>query len=433
MLSNYEKKIINLSLQGYSTREIADTLTYIDEPAINSLIRSLNTANHPNYNPKLYNTILMEKSLKINNVIDKDLIFKVADMILNNYLPIEIAVLNNLTEHDLNQVIYNIKSSTYFDEEKVKRIKEKLHEIASLKVNIKYQRILKLEKQFPNIKLEDFGFDFVNYRRWQLNFKIIEDFLENDLDCTTLAIKYNLAKSTVRNLLTNNDSSHFLENNFAKETCEQIFNLYHARIDDEVKKIDIKPKETVDPKIESITKNGRFWILFILTFRISINDLAKMFKISDVKKLHDNLFLKAEDLNSIYRRALYYLDYNSSSANLEKAINFYKEYMIAKKTDIKKAKQMLKMIDEQDFMNLIKSHKRIDTMSEEEHRLIADNWVKFALSSRDFPYKLSSLNKYCLPYHEEEIKKIKDFNVETSRMNQRLVYQKNSRGYYGRR
>ena len=49
MLSNYEKKIINLSLQGYSTREIADTLTYIDEPAINSLIRSLNTANHPNF------------------------------------------------------------------------------------------------------------------------------------------------------------------------------------------------------------------------------------------------------------------------------------------------------------------------------------------------------------------------------------------------
>ena len=393
MLSNYEKKIINLSLQGYSTREIADTLTYIDEPAINSLIRSLNTANHPNYNPKLYNTILMEKSLKINNIVDKDLIYKVAEMILDNYLPIEIAVLNNITEHDLNQVIYNIKSSTYFDEKKVKRIKEKLHETASLKVNIKYQRILKLEKQFPNIKLEDFGFDFVNYRRWQLNFKIIEDFLENDLDCTTLAIKYNLAKSTVRNLLTNNDSSHFLENNFAKETCEQIFNLYHARIDDEVKKIDIKPKETVDPKIESITKNGRFWILFILTFRISINDLA----------------------------------------NLEKAINFYKEYMIAKKTDIEKAKQMLKMIDEQDFMNLIKSHKRIDTMSEEEHRLIADNWVKFALSSRDFPYKLSSLNKYCLPYHEEEIKKIKDFNVETSRMNQRLVYQKNSRGYYGRR
>ena len=433
MLSNYEKKIINLSLQGYSPREIADTLTYIDEPAINSLIRSLNTVNHPNYNPKLYNTILMEKSLKINNVIDKDLIFKVADMILNNYLPIEIAVLNNLTEHDLNQVIYNIKSSTYFDEKKVKRIKEKLHETASLKVNIKYQRILKLEKQYPNIKLEDFGFDLVNYRRWQLNFKMIEDFLENDLDCTTLAIKYNLAKSTVRNLLTNNDSSHFLENNFAKETCEQISNLYHARIDDEVKKIDIKPKETVDPKIESITKNGRFWILFILTFRISINDLAKMFKISDVKKLHDNLFLKAEDLNSIYHRALHYLDYSSSSANLEKAINFYKEYMIAKKTDIEKAKQMLKMIDEQDFMNLIKSHKRIDTMSEEEHRLIADNWVKFALSSRDFPYKLSSLNKYCLPYHEEEIKKIKDFNVETSRMNQRLVYQKNSRGYYGRR
>ena len=433
MLSNYEKKIINLSLQGYSPREIADTLTYIDEPAINSLIRSLNTVNHPNYNPKLYNTILMEKSLKINNVIDKDLIFKVADMILNNYLPIEIAVLNNLTEHDLNQVIYNIKSSTYFDEEKVKRIKEKLHETASLKVNIKYQRILKLEKQYPNIKLEDFGFDLVNYRRWQLNFKMIEDFLENDLDCTTLAIKYNLAKSTVRNLLTNNDSSHFLENNFAKETCEQISNLYHARIDDEVKKIDIKPKETVDPKIESITKNGRFWILFILTFRISINDLAKMFKISDVKKLHDNLFLKAEELNSFYHRALHYLDYSSSSANLEKAINFYKEYMIAKKTDIEKAKQMLKMIDEQDFMNLIKSHKRIDTMSEEEHRLIADNWVKFALSSRDFPYKLSSLNKYCLPYHEEEIKKIKDFNVETSRMNQRLVYQKNSRGYYGRR
>ena len=432
MLTNYDKKIIELALKGYSSREIADQLLGTSETAINLLINTLNKASHPNYNPNIYNKILMEKSLKINNIIDKDLIYNVVKMVLNNYLPIEIAVLNNITESEFKKIIY-IKSLTYFDENMIEKIKNKLHEKAALDNNLKYRRFLKLEQQFPNIKLEDYGFDMVNYRRWQENFKIIEDFLENGCDITTLAMKYNIAKITVRNLLTNNDSAHFLEKNFDKETCEQVLKLYNSIIKCEPKKINYQPKKVIDSKIESIIKNSRFWILFLLTFRISVNDLAKMFKISDVKELHERLFRKAIETDSIYYRALRYLDCNSNSANLDLAIKFYKEYMDAKKNDLEKAKQMIKVIDDKDFITLINSKKRIDKMSEEEHHLIADNWVKFALSSRDFPYQLSILDKYCMPYHEEEIKKIKDFNIETSRISQRLIYQKNNRGYYGGR
>ena len=433
MLTNYDKKIIELSLNGYSSREIADRLPGTNESAINAFISTLNKVNHPNYNPKLYSSILMEKSLKINNIIDKDLIFKVTDMILADYLPIEIAVLNNINERDFKQLLHNIKSLTYFDENMIEKIKNKLHDAAILNNNLKYRRILKLEQQFSNIKLEDYGFDIVNYRRWQENFKLVEDFLENGCDIATLAMKHNVATTTAKNILTDNDSSHFLKNNFAKNTCEQVLKLYNSKINDEDKKINYQPKKVIDSKIESIIKNSRFWILFILTFRISISDLAKMFKISDVKELHESLFRKAIETDNIYYRALKYLDCNSNSANLDLAINFYKEYMDAKKNDLEKAKQMIKVIDDKDFIVLVKSKKRIDKMSKEEHHLIADNWVKFALSSRDFPYQLSSLDKYCLPYHEEEIKKIKDFNLETSRISQRLIYKKNNRGYYDKR
>ena len=433
MFSNFDKKIIELSLNGYSSREIVDMLPGSNESTINSFINTLNKVNHPNYNPKIYNKILMEKFLKVNNVIDKDLIFKVADMILEGYLPIEIAVLNNLNEQSFNKIIYNIKSLTYLDEQKVSKVKEKLHAIINLNTITKFHRILKLEKQFPNIKLEDYGFELNHYRHWQENIKLVDEFLNTNIDLTTLALKHNVTKTTVRNLLTGNDSSNFLKNNFDKDTCERVLNLYYERINEENRKIDFKPKKAVDSKIISITKNCRFWILFILTFRISINDLAKMFKIDDVKKLHENIFMKAGEMNSIYLRALKYLDCNSNSDNLDEAINFYKEYMDAKKNDLEKAKQMIKKIDEQDFINLIKSKKRIDKMTAEEHRLIADNWVKFALSCRDFPYQLSSLDKYCLPYHEEEIKKIKEYNIETSRISQRLVYQQVNRGYNGRR
>ena len=116
-------------------------------------------------------------------------------------------------------------------------------------------------------------------------------------------------------------------------------------------------KKIVDPKIHSIVKNGRFWILFLLTFKISISDLAKMFKIDDVKELHERLFRKAEEINNIYYRALKYLDYTSSSENLQTAINFYKEYMEAKKNDLEKAKKMIKNIDDQDFITLDKKEK----------------------------------------------------------------------------
>ena len=431
MLTNYDKKVVELSLQGYSAREIADQLMNTNESAINSFINTLNNANHPNYNPELYSQILMEKSLKNYNVIDKDLIFKVTKMILDNYLPIEIAVLNNLTEHDFNQIIYNIKCSIYYDENTVERIKNKLQEISALDSNIKFRRILKLEKNFPNIKLEDYGFELIHYRRWQDNFKLVEEFLQNKNDITTLAMKYNIAKTTVRNILNNCDSSHFIENNFDKETCQKILKLYHSQINDS-KQFDLKHKE-IDPKIISITNNSRFWILFILTFRISINDLAQMFKIKDVKELHDNLFQKAQDLDNRYYRALNYLDYNNNSQNLPVAINFYKEYMDAKKNNIEKAKEMIKVIDDHDFIVLMNSKKRIDKMSAAEHRMIADNWVKFALSCRDFPYKLCSLDKYCMPYHEEEIKKIKEYNLETSKISQRLVCQRINRGYNGNR
>ncbi len=433
MLTNYDKKIIELSLKGYSAHDIADLLPGTNETSINVFINTLNRVNHPNYNPKLFSEILMEKSLKINNIIDKDLIFKVKDMILDNYLPIEIAVLNNITESEFKQIVYNIKSLTYFDEDVIEKIKNKLHELAILKPSVKYRRILKLEKQFPNIKLEDYGFLLLQYRRWQENIRLIEDFLENDIDIATLGMRHNLVQSTVRNLLTNSDNNHFLENNFDKETCEQVSRLYYSRMKNENKRIKYQPKEFIDKKIESIIKNSRFWILFILTFRISIDDLAKMFKIDNVKELHEKLFRKAEETSKIYPRALRYLDCNSNPANLEEAISFYKEYMEAKKNNLEKAKEMIKKIDDIDFVNLIKSRKRIDKMTEEEHRLIADNWVKFALSSRDFPYELSSLDKYCMPYQEEEIKKIKEFNLETSKISQRLIYQKDNRGYYGRR
>ena len=317
MFSNFDKKIIELSLNGYSSREIVDMLPGSNESTINSFINTLNKVNHPNYNPKIYNKILMEKFLKVNNVIDKDLIFKVADMILEGYLPIEIAVLNNLNEQSFNKIIYNIKSLTYLDEQKVSKVKEKLHAIINLNTITKFHRILKLEKQFPNIKLEDYGFELNHYRHWQENIKLVDEFLNTNIDLTTLALKHNVTKTTVRNLLTGNDSSNFLKNNFDKNTCERVLNLYYERINEENRKIDFKPKKAVDSKIISITKNCRFWILFILTFRISINDLAKMFKIDDVKKLHENIFMKAGEMNSIYLRALKYLDCNSNSDNLD--------------------------------------------------------------------------------------------------------------------
>ena len=213
MFSNFDKKIIELSLNGYSTREIVDMLPGSNESTINSFINTLNKVNHPNYNPKIYNKILMEKFLKVNNVIDKDLIFKVADMILEGYLPIEIAVLNNLNEQSFNKIIYNIKSLTYLDEQKVSKVKEKLHAIINLNTITKFHRILKLEKQFPNIKLEDYGFELNHYRHWQENIKLVDEFLNTNIDLTTLALKHNVTKTTVRNLLTGNDSSNFLKNN----------------------------------------------------------------------------------------------------------------------------------------------------------------------------------------------------------------------------
>ena len=155
--NDYDQKIFDLALKGLSYRKIADTLYFTKEGTIRDLINSLNNPLHENYNPDLYARILMEKSLHSNILVDKDLIDNVVRMILDGYLSIEIAVLNNLNKDDYRRILSIIKDGTYYSEDFISKIKEKLRKTNRMNVNEKYKRIWRLEREYSFNAFEDYG------------------------------------------------------------------------------------------------------------------------------------------------------------------------------------------------------------------------------------------------------------------------------------
>ena len=421
-----EQKIIELALNGYSNQEIANKLL-INVRFVDKTISDLNNPKEGIYNQDIYYKIIMEKSLHNINVIDKDLLDEIIKMIFKGYMTIEIAVMLNLHRQQMEQILNSLKNNinSYYDNQTKTKIFAKLSQNNNLKSHVKYRRILQLEKNYPGLKLEDYGYDVCFYRSWQKYHQVVYDFLNNGLDVFTLSYKYNFSPSTIRNILTGKDPGQFIEYNYQSETVQKIKELYcqNKKTNNNDNLLPSTDKQDLI-KIEKIVRNGRFWILFLLTFRISYQDLARMFKITNVKRLRNDLLQKADELNTSYRKALLYLEANYNSENYNQALNFYKEYLQAKKTNPEKAKEMLKTIDDQEFIKLLRSSKKLSQMTEEEHRLIADYWVKYALCSRAFPYHYETLYKYCLPYHEEELKKIINFNRETSS----LYYRRYKRG-----
>ena len=415
-MNEFDQMIIDLALKGLSNQKVADILNGTDEAVVEKVIKNLNNPKHPNYNPTLYNQILIEKSLS-HNIIDKDLIDVVIKMILDNYLPIEVGIMNDLTQSEFNRIIAYIKYEKHFSIELINKIKNKLNRAANLDSNLKYKRIAKLEKKYPNIKLEDYGYDVSYYRRWQINFLIIEDFLYNGLDISSLALKYDVVKCTIRNLLLGLDPTNFIKENYNKETCEKIKELYYSQVEVNKNNSNIYRESTLKKSndyeiINYLCKNSRFWIMVLLTYRLSINDLATMFKITDVKVFRNRFLNCVANLGNKYLKALEYLDVNSNPNNINKAFAFYLKYKEERKNNPVKAKLMLKLIDDSDYINLMKQHKSIEKMSDEEHQIIAKYWVKYALPIRSFSYNHATLDKYCLSYYEEEINKIKEYNKE---------------------
>ena len=89
--------------------------------------------------------------------------------------------------------------------------------------------------------------------------------------------------------------------------------------------------------------------------------------------------------------------------------------MAAKKNDPEKAQQMIKILDDSDYYELMKNRKSLRDMSIEERQIVAKYWVKYALEIRALPYERKSLDMFCMPCEEEEIKKIKEYNKENFR------------------
>ena len=228
-------------------------------------------------------------------------------------------------------------------------------------------------------------------------------------------------------MIREEDDIQFLNNCVDAITKQKIKLKYEQRkLELEHHKITVnnKPNEERD-KFYIVYKNINFWILFMISFKLSIYDLAEFLNVKDVKKLYNIVFERVKELDAKYINAFGYINEKVSKENVLEAKRFYQKYLLMRKVDSDKALKMLDILKDKEFHNLVASKKKIKDMTNEERLIICDYWVKYAMPIQKLPYSANDLNTYCRPLMSEQIKNIEEYNQETLKIFQRNLHRKN--------
>ncbi len=421
-----EDKIFSLALEGEKIADIANKCNICEVGVFNKL-KTLENENHPNYNPKLAYDIMMNRNIK--DIIDKDELDEIVKMIFNGYMLMEIAFYKDLTINDINKMLntFNTLTSPYYNPNFYRKINHLINKTMKLDDITLFKRLKHLENlganldDYPKIPL------IKRYNKLKRYFLMIEDFLnDNYLSFKSLQEKYHLRTDTLALMIREEDDLKFL-NNFVNPVTKQTIKLKYEKRKLELERntITIENHNEEKDKFYLVYKNINFWILFIISFKLSIYDFAQFLNIKDVKKLYNVIFDRVKELDGKYINAFGYINEKVSKENILEAKRFYQKYTLMKKIDYNQALKMLDILKDKEFYSLVESKKKIKDMTLEERLIICNYWVKYAMPIKNLPYNMNDLKEFCRPLMEEEILKVEEYNKETLKMFQRKLHRKN--------
>ncbi len=423
-----DKKIFADLLNGEKLKDIAFKY-HLSETSILNKLKTLEDNKNPNYNPKLAYEIKMARNLN-SNLIDKDELDEIVKMIFDGYMLIEIAYKKDLSIEGINKIlnIYNIKTSPYYNPVFYGQINKMISKTMSLDDLTLFKRLAVLEKFGVNVDSYTQIALVKRYNSFKRCYQMIDDLLNDNYETfKQLHEKHHLNTDTLAIMIREEDDIQFLNNCVDAITKQKIKLKYEQRkLELEHHKITVnnKPNEEKD-KFYIVYKNINFWILFMISFKLSIYDLAEFLNVKDVKKLYNVVFERVKELDAKYINAFGYINEKVSKENVLEAKRFYQKYLLMRKVDSDKALKMLDILKDKKFHNLVASKKKIKDMTNEERLIICDYWVKYAMPIQKLPYSANDLNTYCRPLMSEQIKNIEEYNQETLKIFQRNLHRKN--------
>ena len=445
MFDNWERKIIEESLKGYTEEKTAEmvNVTPYDVKRVMKKLRE--------YEPEVFNRILMERALN-KKIVNKDLL---------EFFEAEI----NLGKSCL-EISYDLEKSEEYKDENDKPyvftdadIKEYLKDILTLNAafkNIEYYKELtkKLEENNQQRGLQT----FVNFLEKNIDcsrylspyaYKIYENTLKKrkmvkELESlpehtgtNELAQKYGLMSSAVREILLGNDKEELLKKYYGQEQARRIIDSYENRVAFSKK----KNKEKVALKyrdeglsehdykvIKYLRANQEVILKMILQFRLSLDGIAKLFDFEKKEALKKEILHLAglqtigDEFENAIRYALfnYYHDLYSDkevakekeSENYSKAAAYMKKYLQAQKANDKSLQELYNQIDDVEYKKILeKRNHSFSELTPQEKEVVIKYRIKYLLPYRKMPFSHTTMIRNVPKDFQEQWDLVNEYNT----------------------
>ena len=420
-----KKQIIELAKEGLNFAEIGKKLL-LDSTSVQRWVHSLNDPQSSSFNPVLYNEIIFKQSFA-KNLVNKDLLEEVVQMVLEGYLPIEIAFYKGMVEEDVTLMLNKLNKSThaFYDPELYVLVKTTLEENRAKPKMELFERLQNLELAGAELTKYTQTSLLKSYRQYFLAGHLIQDYLDQDMQVSDqyLATKYNLSLTQVRRYLLGREAKEYVYQIYGEKTMEKI-RAYRAQTATQKSKSQFsfvanKPEQE-DPVLQKVRRNLAFWNHFILTFRLNINEVATLLHCQDVDSLAKVLYRELDRTTPLFR-ALEYLFTTDQvflmPDRLLKAQRYLLELQEAKRTDLERYTQLITQITDASYKSLLK-RVRSDSryvMTEEDWRIACMFRLKYALPYHDLPFSREALARHCPEEMKEQFVALDRYNSEKSK------------------
>lgn len=431
MRRNFEEreKAYKLALEGKTDQQIADIL-YTNRRSINEWINDLNNPRLDDYNIELYNQILFRRNA-LHDIVDKDTLNEIIELLYHDFTLIEIACLFNQTESDIKKQlqVYNMKSSSFYDPEFYTKLILKNSENTEKNEQKLFERFNKLTKEGVNLKdISKAKIVKKFYRRLNAR-RIINSLIDSNYQASDafLAKKCGVNEEFVTKLLQGNDQEKLGYVLFSKEIMEHIKEIRLQRHEKNRQhlKINVTNNNGLSHddkvKISEINREMSFWFRIIFSFRLTLKEFGEIVQFSNLEALSKMLYQSAANLNNYYVNALNYLFSSSSIGKDNERIKKVQEYLAklqkTRENNPMEYKKLLEQINDQEYKNLVKKHSvnKAESLSDEDIRVVLEYRLKYALPTRALPFKNDLLHRRCPEDLKEQIAELDYLNIQQSR------------------
>lgn len=423
--TNVEQKIIDLALEGKSNNQISCELD-IDVDIVFKYIKSLSIEGHTNYDPTIYQKILMEKNLNQRDIIDKDFLFDIINNIFNGFTCLEIAIMTNKTEKYIKDYARKLYNGLYKDLELYKKVteQEKINEKNEI---LLFHRLETLESD--GIKLDNYSHSqvIIRYQKLKKIRKVVLYYLMNNMEPTIelLSRKFELETRCIANVLGGYEEKEFVLDIISEETYEKMVekknekskipNINFNRFDE---KYSTEMTEKEKKFINNLMKQMPFWQKIILTFRLSSASFAKLVNQENIPLLEKVTLNSSKSYGKNETGLAYLWNYRSqlySEEEEKQHLNNAKKFLImlnlaTQQKDQEAYLNLMKQIDDREAAELICSKKDIMTLSEEEKHKIMTYYLKYALTRDDLPWRVKGFLNVCSEEELKELNYLYDYN-----------------------